>query len=99
MKKITFNEWTFTLSILGFLSLCFLSTNVGYVSLMDIIITIFAGLILFSLVITMLITKGIPKLLKFIVYGFFILMVIVSMSSCGTTKYGCPYTRGMTGYR
>ncbi len=100
MKKITFNEWTFTLSLLGFLFVCFLSTNFSNQSFADILINFFAGLILFSLVIVMLITNGIPKRLKMIVYGFMLMVVLIlSMSSCGTTKYGCPDTRYMTGYR
>ncbi len=99
MKKITFNEWTFTLSLLGFLFVCFLSTNFSNQSFADILINFFAGLILFSLVIVMLITNGIPKRLKMIVYGFMLMVLVLSMSSCGTTKYGCPDTRYMTGYR
>ena len=98
MKKITFNEWTFTLSVLGFILFCYLSTNFSGNIFTTMLINVFATMILISLVITMLITKGISRRLKFIVYGFMLMVLVLSMSSCGTTKYGCPLTRSMSGY-
>jgi glycerol uptake facilitator-like aquaporin len=97
MKKFILNEWTFVISVLTFIFVCFLSTGFRDDSVADVVINFFGSLMLISLVISVLYVN-VSKKLQRVVVGFVIVMLVISMSSCGTTKYGCPYTRNMVGY-
>jgi len=98
MKKFILNEWTFVISLLTFIFVCFLSTGFRDDTYADVVINFFGSLMLIALVISVLFVN-VSKKLQMVVIGFVVVMLVISMSSCGTTNYGCPYTRGMTGYR
>lgn len=99
MKKLILNEWTFVLSVLGFLFVCFLTTGFRNDNYGSIVINFLGGMMLVSLVIFTMIEK-LPRKLKYVVYGFTLVMLMVSMSSCSTTGYGCKgKSKSITGYR
>ena len=95
MKKIILNEWTFVISVLTFIFTCFLSTGFSDDTFADIVINFFGVLLMFSLMVAVLFSDVSKKLQK-VVLGFVILMLVISMSSCSSSRvrYGCtnsPY--------
>lgn len=100
MKKLIFNIWTFVLVVLTFLLVCFLTTGFRNNTYGDIVINFFSGMLLISLVVNVIIHDNIPRKLKYLVYGFFIMVVMVSMTSCSTSGYGCKgKSKSITGYK
>jgi glycerol uptake facilitator-like aquaporin len=100
MKKIILNEWTFVISLLTFIFVCFLSTGFRDDSYADIVINFFGSLMLIALVISVLYVN-VSKKLQRVVVGFVIVMLIISLSSCGVSRNGrgCPDTQHLVGYR
>lgn len=99
MKKIILNEWTFIFSVLSFVFVSYLTTGFSNNDFASIIINFFSTLLLVSLVISVLVTD-ISKKLKWVVYGFVMVMFMISMSSCSTSGYGCRgKSKYITGYR
>ena len=98
MKKFILNEWTFVISLLTFIFVCFLSTGFRDDSYYGIVINFFGSMLLISLVISVL-YLNMSKKIQRVVIGFVIVMLLISMSSCRTTRNGCPDTWNKVGYR
>lgn len=98
MKKFFLNEWTFVISLLSIISVCFISTGFRCDDYGSIVINFFGSLLLISLVMSTLFTD-LSKKIKYVVYGFMLVCLVFSMSSCGVTRDGCPDTRNYIGYK
>lgn len=99
MKKLIFNIWTFVLVVLTFLLVCFLTTGFRNDSYGDIVINFFSGMLLIALVVNVIIHDDIPRKLKYLVYGFFFMVLMVSMTSCSSPRYGCTKSKYKTGHK
>ena len=97
MKKLINSGFSYSLGIFGITMLIvFYNMNRVQLGVDGLIVNIFLILTIFILILGMILVD--IKWLKKTIIGFVILMVIISMTSCGVTRVGCPQHYGFSGY-
>ena len=102
MKNFSVNTklWLFTLGTLSIISFMIIYNNsLDELGVGGVLINLFSFMLLFSLVVVVIGMGFIDKYLKLITLIVGITLVVFSMSSCRSTRSGCPDTWNMIGYR